>query len=333
MITLTKDPFANVPPNFMGLSTDEKPTSGVQNGSGFTEMDTGDKYVFNAESGEWLKSKSGDSGGSAVPVEVSTEADMTALLTSGEAGGVYKYTGETTEAYENGALYVLEGDSLVKLIDQTALPQLYAPTITLDGDTLTITANADNGAFATSYDLYIDGSLVGNYTSTTIDLTTLELAEGTYSITAKAMGTIFADSADSVAVSYTVESVDYTTELVGTWTLNPTDLDFSMISGSHAIENCNITGVSEDGSSSVTYNAIGIKVGQFGIFVDNYSSGLNFVASYPRIYKASDGLSISTSSNNRWTTFSTFTINSVTSTDTDALAGIYAFLQANATKQ
>lgn len=44
---------------------------------------------------------------SALPIEVATEAEMTALLTSGEVGGVYKYTG-TTGTYENGALYVLE---------------------------------------------------------------------------------------------------------------------------------------------------------------------------------------------------------------------------------
>lgn len=44
---------------------------------------------------------------SALPIEVSTEAEMTALLTSGEVGGVYKYIG-TTGTYENGALYMLE---------------------------------------------------------------------------------------------------------------------------------------------------------------------------------------------------------------------------------
>jgi hypothetical protein len=45
---------------------------------------------------------------SPLPTEVSTEAEMTALLESGEVGGVYKYMGETTDAYENRALYVLE---------------------------------------------------------------------------------------------------------------------------------------------------------------------------------------------------------------------------------
>ena len=42
-----------------------------------------------------------------VPAEVSTEADMNALLVSGAVGAVYKYTGETG-TYENGGYYVLE---------------------------------------------------------------------------------------------------------------------------------------------------------------------------------------------------------------------------------
>lgn len=58
---------------------------------------------------------------SPLPIEVSTEAEMTALLTSGEVGGVYKYVGETTDAYENGALYVLEeGASLITFTILTA---------------------------------------------------------------------------------------------------------------------------------------------------------------------------------------------------------------------
>lgn len=56
---------------------------------------------------------------SPLPIEVSTEAEMTALLTSGEVGGVYKYTGETTDTYENGALYVLENDLITFTIDGT----------------------------------------------------------------------------------------------------------------------------------------------------------------------------------------------------------------------
>ena len=48
---------------------------------------------------------------SSLPFIVGTENEMTALLESGEVGGVYKYTG-TTGTYENGALYVLEEEAV-----------------------------------------------------------------------------------------------------------------------------------------------------------------------------------------------------------------------------
>lgn len=56
---------------------------------------------------------------SAIPIEVATEAEMTALLESGEVGGVYKYTG-TTGTYENEALYVLENALITFTIDGTS---------------------------------------------------------------------------------------------------------------------------------------------------------------------------------------------------------------------
>ena len=46
--------------------------------------------------------------GSALPIEISTEAEMTALLETAEVGSVYKYVGESTDAYENGGLYIVE---------------------------------------------------------------------------------------------------------------------------------------------------------------------------------------------------------------------------------
>lgn len=46
--------------------------------------------------------------GYATPIEITTEADMTALLENGEVGSIYKYTGETTATYENGGLYIVE---------------------------------------------------------------------------------------------------------------------------------------------------------------------------------------------------------------------------------
>lgn len=64
--------------------------------------------LFINEAKPALKRHSG--ADSAVPIEVASEAEMNALLETGEPGGVYKYTGATTDTYENGELYVL-GDA------------------------------------------------------------------------------------------------------------------------------------------------------------------------------------------------------------------------------
>ena len=43
-----------------GLSTDSKPTTGIVTGSKFTEVDTGDEYLFDeAGDGTWTKVKAG----------------------------------------------------------------------------------------------------------------------------------------------------------------------------------------------------------------------------------------------------------------------------------
>ena len=90
---------------------------------------------------------------SPLPIEVSTEAEMTALLTSGEVGGVYKYTG-TTGTYENGALYVLEEEA---------------------GFTVKIVGHADSGhgyySLNGGEDIQIaDANYVGKYTTMTKEL-------------------------------------------------------------------------------------------------------------------------------------------------------------------
>ena len=43
-----------------------------------------------------------------IPIEVHSEDEMNSLLKTATVGSVYKYVGETTEAYENSSLYVVE---------------------------------------------------------------------------------------------------------------------------------------------------------------------------------------------------------------------------------
>jgi hypothetical protein len=45
---------------------------------------------------------------SPLPIPVSSESAMITLLDTSEIGSVYKYTGETTNTFENGALYIVE---------------------------------------------------------------------------------------------------------------------------------------------------------------------------------------------------------------------------------
>lgn len=42
-----------------------------------------------------------------VPIEISTDAEMEAVLTSDNVGKVYKFTG-TSDTYTNGDLYIVE---------------------------------------------------------------------------------------------------------------------------------------------------------------------------------------------------------------------------------
>lgn len=67
MITLVDN---GVIAKYIGLSTDDKPQEisaniGMKNGSRFLEIDTGDKYYYDADSSQWMKqpSESGSEGG------------------------------------------------------------------------------------------------------------------------------------------------------------------------------------------------------------------------------------------------------------------------------
>ena len=45
---------------------------------------------------------------SPLPIEVATEAEMTAKLDTAQVGSVYKYVGESTDTYEKDGLYIVE---------------------------------------------------------------------------------------------------------------------------------------------------------------------------------------------------------------------------------
>ena len=65
------------------LSTDNKPTTGIANGSLCFEMNTGKKYMFDEESGEWVEFQSGGGGGGGGSSDFST-AEVTVVNGTGQ---------------------------------------------------------------------------------------------------------------------------------------------------------------------------------------------------------------------------------------------------------
>lgn len=105
----------------------------------------------------------------------------------------------------NGTYDVTNKASVVVNV-ATAKPTLNAPSISLSGSTLTITNPASNGNFVTSYTLYNGSTVITTTTSKTINLSTYITTAGTYTLTVKAKGTNFNESASSNSVTYTLQS-------------------------------------------------------------------------------------------------------------------------------
>ena len=98
------------------------------------------------------------------------------------------------------------GDIVYSAVVQDEITQLATPTIAMnaDGKTLEITDVAD----ATSYDVYVDGTMKTNVASvpntTTFDLSTLsDIADGAHTVKVKAKASGYNDSEFSNEVSYT----------------------------------------------------------------------------------------------------------------------------------
>lgn len=86
-------------------------------------------------------------------------------------------------------------------------PQLNAPTIKITEDTLTITANKNNGNFVTGYNVYVNpgtGYVMYRTVTTLInDMTQYQIPQGDYSIKVTAVGENFIESDYSNELNYT----------------------------------------------------------------------------------------------------------------------------------
>ena len=97
------------------------------------------------------------------------------------------------------------------------LPQLFAPSISLSGNTLTITPNTSNGGFSTDYSIYDGSTFIKTVTTTTVDLSTV-FAESTtqHTVTVQATADNFQNSAASNSVTYAnIKTYTITTTVTG----------------------------------------------------------------------------------------------------------------------
>ncbi len=95
MITLVDN---GVIAKYIGLSTDDKPQEisaniGMKNGSRFLEIDTGDKYYYDADSSQWMKQPS-ESGGGSVSGTITISDNGTFDVSSYAEAAVNVPTGE-----------------------------------------------------------------------------------------------------------------------------------------------------------------------------------------------------------------------------------------------
>ena len=94
--------------------------------------------------------------------EVSTAAEMNALLVAANIGNAYKFTGTTDSTYTNGYIYEVvqeSGSVKFKVYAPYQLPQLATPqNVSASGTTVSWDA-VEN---AESYDVYVDNTLYEN---------------------------------------------------------------------------------------------------------------------------------------------------------------------------
>lgn len=167
--------------------------------------------------------------------------------------GVNKvFKGDANGKAKEVTAYVHDGINWHDLNGEIILSKLYAPKILISGKTLTITNDGRNGSKITNYKVYNGSTLLTTITATTLDLTTVITANGTYNISVIATGTGYTDSDSSNMVEYNYASYSITTNLTNVTAnaSNPTTvstvasstLTFTASTGYNLPDNVTVTG-------------------------------------------------------------------------------------------
>ena len=167
--------------------------------------------------------------------------------------GVNKaFKGDENNKAKEVTAYVFDGVNWHNLNGEITFTKLYAPKISISGKTLTITNDGRNGAYATNYTIYNGNTALTTIRDTTLDLTTVITTNGTYNISAIALGIGYTDSDRSNIVEYNYAVYNITTNLTGVTanasnpttvsTLASSTLTFTANTGYNLPDNVTVTG-------------------------------------------------------------------------------------------
>jgi len=188
----------------VGLSTDTKPTDSIegikiQNGSSFRELDTGKKFLFDAENTTWNEVSSGGGGG----------GGSTLIEKSISANGTYNASSDNADGYSKVTVDIPSGGHTVIV---TTIPNAKVTLTSLDN---TYTDIADNTG-----ELQLTGVVAGTYTvsatydDATSDTTTISIQDHT--VTEDSFATLTISASANTTITVTDGTVTKTLEYTGT---------------------------------------------------------------------------------------------------------------------
>ena len=205
----------------VGLSSDDKPTDGIVTGSKFTEVDTGNEYLFDEVSGMWLSQAAGRTSLAGATVTLGSSlayngSELTQAVSS-VVLGTTTLTASTDYIVVNNKA-TLPGDYTLHIVGVGSYSGVIAKAFTVSKGTGSVSASPDSlslteGGDAGTSTLTVTGdgalsvaSSAGDVATAALDGTTVTVepvAEGSATVTATLAGTDLY-TGDTATISVTV---------------------------------------------------------------------------------------------------------------------------------